>query len=204
MTTLDPVDVPGATPASVCAELRRLAAHVPAEQAIVEIGVFKARSLCHLGQGAREGRGAHVWGVDPWDLPGERKTYLESVHGSEHREGFTAPETREAAERHVSECDLGGQVTLIRGFSADVARTWDGPPVGMLYVDGDHRADGIRTDFDTWEPRLAPAAVVAFDDHCNPFRDVIVVVRELAAAGRITKPDLVHGRLAVASTPGGG
>src|SRR5690606_27245307 len=45
------------------------AARVPAEQAIVEIGVYRARTTCWLASGAQSGHGAHVWGVDPWDLP---------------------------------------------------------------------------------------------------------------------------------------
>lgn len=202
--TLD--DIPGATPLEVCAELRRLAAAVPSDLAIVELGVFKGRSVCWLGQGAAEGHGAHVWGVDPWDLPGERKTYLEHTRGLDHGEGFTNPATRNAAHEHVWQLGLNDQVTLIRGFGATVGRDWTGGPVGLLYVDGDHRADGIRADFDAWAPHLTPGAAVAFDDHCSPFADVIAVVRELATTGRITKPDLLHGRLAVARTPerGGG
>jgi predicted O-methyltransferase YrrM len=193
--------IKGATPRWLCETLYDLAATVPADQAIVEIGVFHGRSACYLGAGARSGHGAHVWAIDPWDLPGERKTYMESVHGLAHREGFTDPETRKAAEANIARFGLTDQVTPWRAFSVQAAAEWDGPPVGLLYVDGDHHAEAVRGDFEAWRPHLAPGALVAFDDHEPPFFEVIETVAALAAEGRITAPDVHGGRLALATVP---
>ena len=43
-----------------------LAARVPADKAIVEIGSLRGRSTCRLGLGAAAGLGAHVWAIDMW------------------------------------------------------------------------------------------------------------------------------------------
>lgn len=188
--------VPGHTKPKAGRVLYRLASRVPADQAVVEIGVFKGRSACYLAAGARAGRGAQVWAVDPWDLPGERYPYnWRQERPSRHQ--FTMTSTRETAEAAVRDLDLGAHVTLVRAFSADAGRSWDGPPVGLLYVDGDHRADAIRADWAAWSPHLAPGAVVAFDDHVPTCADVPLVVSELVRAGRITRPTHPTRRLAV-------
>ena len=33
-----------------------------------------------------------------------------------------------------------------------------------LWIDGDHRYEGVRSDVDCWLPHLVPNATIAFDD----------------------------------------
>jgi hypothetical protein len=113
------------------------------------------------------------------------------------RHAFTKPETREAAEAAVRDLGLEDTVTLVRGFSADVGATWDGPRIGLLHVDGDHRANAIRADWLAWRPHLAPGSVVAFDDHVRTCADVITVVSELVRTHQIDPPRMATRRLAV-------
>lgn len=178
-------------PPEVCRALYELAGYVPADQAIVEIGSYKGKSACWLGAGARAGYGAHVWAVDPWDLRG-------NVNG---RFGFSQIETRVAFGRQVDVAGVRDQITAIRGFSVEVAASWHGPPVGLLYIDGDHAESAVRGDWSAWRPHLAPGgATVVFDDLDTPRNPgVRVVVDELAPVLGCRK---VAGRLAVGSYPG--
>lgn len=169
-----PAELSGLIDAEQGAVLGRLAAEVPADQAIVEIGSFKGKSTAFLATGAKGGHGAHVYAVDPWDLPG-------NVYG---KHGFTAPEVREAFEAQLRACRVWGQVTPIRAFSTDAARDWDGPHVGLLYIDGDHEEDAVRADVAAWTQHLADGHVIVFDDldtKRNP--GVRIVVNELVAQG---------------------
>lgn len=59
---------PGLVGRPTAERLAGIAADVPADQAIVEIGVFMARTTTFLAAGAQSGNGAHVYGVDPWTL----------------------------------------------------------------------------------------------------------------------------------------
>jgi len=193
-----PADVEGLTPHAVCEVLAGLAAQVSADQAIVEIGVYKGRTACYLGAGARRGLGARVWAVDPWDLPGERRPYRYrpgSRRAERIRAAFTAASTRQAAARAVRACGLGGQVTLVRQFGQDYARRWAGPPVGLLYVDGDHNT--ARGDIDAWWPHLAEDAVITVDDYEPRFDKVVVDMDGLVSSGLVTDFRVHHGRLAV-------
>lgn len=184
-------DVPGLTPAPVCAALSDLAGRVPVTQAIVEIGVHRGRTLCYLATG-RTNDGP-VYGVDPWDLPGERPPA---------RLSFTDPQVRRDAQAAVHALGLNPRVTLIRGFSAEVAASWRGELVGLLHVDGAHDYDSVLGDVTDWYRHLAPGAIIAFDDYAgtvNPH--VAIVVDELVADGTLTWDRLAHDRLAITRVP---
>ena len=135
--------------------LAGLAGAVPEDLAVVEVGSFKGKSTAYLAAGAKDGAGAHVWAVDPWDLPG-------NVYG---KHGYNAPVVRETFERQLRSLRLWARVTAVRSFSADAAAAWDGPPIGLLFIDGDHTERAVRADLAAWSPHLAPSHVVAFDDY---------------------------------------
>jgi predicted O-methyltransferase YrrM len=138
--------------------LARLAARVPAEQAIVELGSFKGKSTCYLAAGAKDGLGAKVFAVDPWDTAGNETG----------RFGFAEHSTREAFDAQVRLMRFLSRITPIQGFAADVAETWTGPPVGLLFIDSDHREQNVAADYRAWAPHLAADATVVFDDYLSP------------------------------------
>ena len=156
---MHPADVPGHLPEPIGERLAEQAAAVPADQAIVEVGSYLGRSTCYLASGAAQGHGAHVWAVDAWDLPRP-----EHGPGSGARERFGLPETRRAFLDHLQACGVAGRVTAIQAFSVDAAKDWDGPPVGLLFLDGDHSHAAVKADWQAWKPHLAEGAAVAFDD----------------------------------------
>lgn len=178
-------DVRGYTPPDLCARLADFAAKVPADQVIVELGVFRGRTACYLGHGAKHGLGAHVTAIDPWDLPGDRRP----LNG---RRSFHDPRNRRDAEQAVSRHGLDGHVRLVRGFSVEVAAGWPGPPVGLLFIDGDHTRTGVTGDLTAWRPHLAADAPVIIDDYHRRFPEVQAVVDELAAAGQLAQPEVLR------------
>lgn len=148
----------GLVPDDVGETLLDLAAAVDRELAIVEVGSFKGKSTSYLAAGAQSGHGARVFAVDPWDLAG-------NVNG---RFGFAQSDTRKAFDRQLRSVGLRSHVTAKRGFSIDVAAKWDGPPIGLLFIDGDHAAESVSADLGAWTPHLAPRATVVFDDLDTP------------------------------------
>lgn len=48
--------------------------------------------------------------------------------------------------------------------SQDVGRDWDGPPIDLVFIDGDHSPQGCREDWDVWHPHVRPGGAVAFHD----------------------------------------
>jgi predicted O-methyltransferase YrrM len=180
------------TPLATLEPLYDLAALVPADEAIIELGTYRGASACWLAAGAQSGLGAHVWTIDPHDLPGYRTTTGRGRGGLD----FTDPAIRLDAERQIREVGLAEHVTMIRDFSVEAGQTWAGPKVGLLFIDGDHRQDAVRKDFAAWEKHLSPDAVIAFDDHNESHPGVPAAVQALVDKGIISEPALFD-RLAV-------
>lgn len=190
--TADLTRLAGLTPIETCRTLNDLAADVPADQAIVEIGTYRGMTACWLAAGAQAGHGAHVWTVDPHDLPGYRTTTGRKPGTLD----FTETKIREHAEKQIADTGHVDHVTMIRGFSTDVAQEWDGPPIGLLFIDGDHRQHAARLDFRTWQPHLHPDGIIVWDDYADSHPGVEAAARGMYERGVITEPD-VHGRIAI-------
>jgi hypothetical protein len=150
--------------------LKRYASMVPEDQAIVEIGAYKGRSMCWLAAGSNEGNKAPVFSVDLWE---EGPGYALTRNKRRIPRPYAEPTTREAYEKLRDEYGYG-LVTPIRGDSPTIARQF-GPknlqwpkPVGMLFIDGDHTEKGVAADVEAWLPKVAPDAIVAFHDMNAP------------------------------------
>lgn len=194
----DPTQAVGYTKPAPGRILERLAAKVPADQVIVEIGVFHGRSTLYLARGSAAGNRAPVHAIDPWDLPGERYPAAWAAE-KRNRSTFTLSETRRSAERNVEGSPWADVVTLRRAFGAEAGAAWDGPKVGLIHIDGNHEYPHPLQDFEAWAPHLAPSAHVLWDDWVPACPGVLQAVRELEDAGRITHAVLGKGcrRLAV-------
>lgn len=192
--------VRGLTPEEIGIALADFAAQVPRDQAIVELGVFHGKTALQMAWGASQenglGNGAHVWAIDPWDLPG-------NVYAPE---GGMA-DNRAWARYWVRGLGYSNAITLVHQFSRDAAGLWTVAPgmgglgerpVGLLYVDGDHTYAGARSDIEAWAPHLAPGARIAIDDYLNEnYSEVKQAVDDLVAEGVLAPVEVYHDRLAV-------
>lgn len=184
-------EVRGATPDEIGMALADFALQVPADQEIVELGVFQGRTALIMAWGATRGHGAHVTGIDPWDL-----------EGNVYDPPFTEIDSKRWAEYRIRELGYSDKINLVQGFSHEFAPHWnhDGQakPVGLLYVDGDHTKEGARRDIEVWAPHLAEGAVIAVDDYGHPdWPGVGEAVDELVAEGFLAPIEIYHDRLAV-------
>lgn len=149
--------------------LRRLAATIDGDHAIVEIGSYKGKSTCYLATGSKDGDGAQVFAVDPWDSEGNETG----------RFGFADPKTYKDFEDQLRKAKIKSYVTPVKGFSLDVAEDWreDGPDIGLLYIDGDHSKEAVTKDFYAWAPYLVPGhSLVLFDDYTEENPGVVEAI----------------------------
>jgi predicted O-methyltransferase YrrM len=146
-------NLPGLISEETGLTLTNLASDVNPLQAIVNIGVFKGKSTFYLAHGAGE-KGAKVWAIDPWDMIG-------NING---KHGYTELDTFNAFFNNWLVLGYKDRINVIKEFAVNVAASWEGPEVGLLFVDGDHSEESVRADYEAWKPRLASKAVVVFDD----------------------------------------
>jgi predicted O-methyltransferase YrrM len=72
----------------------------------------------------------------------------------------------------------GQSIRLVRGDShrpetvAQVERLLDGDQLDFLFIDGDHSADGVRRDFETYSRLVRPGGLVGLHDIAPPRPDV--------------------------------
>ena len=94
--------------------------------------------------------------------------------------GTFGPEDRRAFFENLLAAGVVEQVRLVNLSSEIVAPGWK-LPVGLLWIDGDHRYDAVRRDFECWEPHLR--GLVAFHDTIQPTLGSAQFVDELLADG---------------------
>lgn len=193
MLTLDELaELDGLISRDVGELLHNFAALVPADQAIVELGSYRGKSTCFLATGAALDGGAPVYAVDAWseEVSAWRAAVLSTLP-SPAFEDFTA---------QLDKAGVRDGVRIIRSLTTLAAELYDGPPVGMLYIDGDHSREAVLADFRAWRRHLAPEAVIVFDDFGvtkNP--GVALAVGDLETSGELIDVDkLKSERLAIA------
>ena len=118
---------------------------------VVEIGVYEGASAVVLCETLDARATLHL--IDPF---GEQPGAL--------RRGWAA--TPWATRRVVARAcgSSGPRLVWHVAYSADVGRSWTGPPVDLVFVDGDHLEPGVQLDWDVWSGHVAPGGHVLFHD----------------------------------------
>jgi len=148
---------------------------------IVEVGAYRGRSTVALGRGSIDGHRVPVFTIEPHQP-------FTGVLG-----GKFGPPDAGAFYRAVLETGCYHVVRLISVSSEQVVQNWQ-VPVSLLWIDGDHRYEGVRRDFESWRPYLSDAASVVFDDASDsaigPYRLISEIVgpefRKVKEFGKIT------------------
>jgi predicted O-methyltransferase YrrM len=128
---------------------RVLAGLVPGRKLIVEVGTFTGGTaecmLEHMDDDAR------LITIDPYiDLP--KVNFIDFVR----REVITV-----AASRLEK---FGDRVTQIIGDSKTIAPLFADGTVDMVFIDGDHRYEGVKADILGWMPKLKKDGVMSGHD----------------------------------------
>ncbi|MBK7876846.1 MAG: class I SAM-dependent methyltransferase [Planctomycetes bacterium] len=152
--------------------LAELAGTIEPPRCIVEVGNYRGRSTVALALGALRGKGARVFSIDP-------HTEFTGARG-----GRFGSEDQAQLYANLTRTGVGAQVNVVSLDSVSVARGWSEANVALFFVDGDHRYEAVRADFEAWRPRLALGAQVLFDD--IDFPDVQRTVTELIDGRTLT------------------
>lgn len=143
--------------------LTRLASEVD-EGCIVEIGSWRGMSTIALAKGAR----VPVYAIEPHE-------HFVGVLG-----GTFGPDDRRAFFENLLQAGVVEQVRLVNLSSEVVTPGWQ-LPVGLLWIDGDHRYEAVRRDFECWAPHLR--GKVALHDAIQPTLGPTQLIEELLAGG---------------------
>ena len=140
------------------------------EGCIVEVGAYRGRSTVALGRGSLDGNRVPVFTIEP------HQTFT-GVLG-----GRFGPADSGAFHRAMLETGCYHVVRLISLASEQIVSGWR-LPIGLLWIDGDHRYEGVRRDFESWRPHLMQGATIIFDDASDPALGPHRLIAELLLTG---------------------
>lgn len=123
---------------------------------IVEIGSARGRSTCALALACRKNGVGRVYAIDPHSI-------------NPWTEIGTGGSTETFLRGRLRDYHLDEWCEVIVAASADAARAW-ALPIDLLFIDGDHSLDGVRGDFEMFQPWFAPNALVVFHDSAWGYR----------------------------------
>ena len=124
---------------------------------IVELGVHTGLSYFVFCQSVRTHKiSAACFAIDEW-------------RGDEHA-GFYGEEVFARVEAH-NEANYADFSRLVRARFADAVSLFEDGSIDLIHIDGRHYYDDVRSDFETWLPKLSGRGVVLFHDTQERGRD---------------------------------
>lgn len=147
--------------------LSRYAANLPGGR-IVEVGSYRGKSAV-----------AFAWGLKSNPSPTKKVYCIEphrpftGIYGGEF-----GPADRGDFYEVMLKTGLFHDVALVNLSSEEVAPGWK-EQTDLVFIDGDHRYDGVKRDADCWIPKLRVGGYLVFDDATDPKIGPIKVVEEL-------------------------
>lgn len=134
-----------------------LARDLPGDGVTLEIGSFKGLATTALAMGCHLGGRAGVHTVDPHT--GDRQDL--DARGIDERPSL------EDFRMNIAAAGVDHLVTSHVMTSDDLSLCWDAGGIRLLFVDGWHSYDAVRSDLANWVPRCDPGSVVVVDDYRN-------------------------------------
>lgn len=155
-------DVRGFLPDAEGQHLYALACEAAKIGPLLEIGSYCGRSTIWLARAARSA-GTVVFAVDHHrgseeHQPGE--IFHDPVLTDDEGCFDSLPEFR----RNLAREGVEEAVIPIISDAGTLAQFWQGPPLGLVFIDGGHSLDAALGDYRDWATRVAPGGILAIHD----------------------------------------
>lgn len=138
---------------------------------IVEVGSYRGGSTVFLGRGSLDGGHVPVYAIDP------HKSFIGMLGG------VFGPKDRTAFYHAMLEQGCSEIVSLINLSSEYFAMKWE-EPIALLWIDGDHRYDSVKRDFELWMPHLEAGGIIVFDDATDPTLGPRILINEITHSNK--------------------
>lgn len=132
-------------------KLYSLAKEVNKGECIVEIGSYRGKSTLALAVGSKKSNNCPVYSIDP-------HANFVGVAGWNF-----GPADLAIKYQNICKLKAGELVYCICLRSEQVSNSWE-QPIGLLWIDGDHRYEAVKKDFFGFKPFLSENAKIAFHD----------------------------------------
>lgn len=137
---------------SECFKLHALAEN--SEYPVLNIGSYCGKSTAFLASGTKQ----KVYAIDLWDL---RAVDYEPTENDKRR-GYHQRASYEAFVANMRKYGLTN-VIPVKGDSREIGKVWN-MPLGALFIDGDHRFDWVKSDYDLFGKFIVLGGYLALHD----------------------------------------
>lgn len=138
----------------------------------VEVGVFYGGLTWYGAQIARDNFSSWV-SVDPWN-----------IGSSDLPDGWNWEDIYTGFKMNLRDACLDDFVEIKRMKSVEAAKTEADESLDLVFIDGDHAYESVKSDIDAWWPKVKKGGVMLGHDYCKKLPGVIRAVEE-----RFGKPD---------------
>ncbi|RJQ86175.1 MAG: class I SAM-dependent methyltransferase [Desulfobacteraceae bacterium] len=128
----------------------------------LEIGSYCGKSALYLGQACRQ-KGAILFSVDHHRGSEEQQPGQEYFDPSLFDARTYQMDTLGHFRRTLQAAGLEGTVVPIVATSEVTARAW-ATPLGMVFIDGGHAYETVRTDYSCWAGHIVPGGYLLIHD----------------------------------------
>lgn len=138
---------------------KRVLARLGGVKTIVEIGVWRGRFSDVLLSTMNPKK---LYLVDPWIATSEDEAedaLTTAKNGAQMEQIYNAVKNRFSNEIEA------GQVEIIRDYSANALTTFDDDSIDLIYIDGDHTYEAVKTDLDLAWKKIKPSGYIMLDDY---------------------------------------
>lgn len=137
------------------AKADRLESAAKNARVVVEIGVFGGQSFFAMGWSNPK---AKLYAIDPW-------TAADAVQivAPDAEKAFNWDDIYQTFLQDLKRYGLERQTTVLR-IPSDLAITFIREAVDLLHIDGNHDAERVMSDVQTWLPKMAEGGMIVLDD----------------------------------------
>lgn len=118
---------------------------------IIELGVWKGRSIVHLGRRVKEsGKRIRVVGIDKWthnEWDGYHRIIIcDNINGESRS-------VEQQCKDNIAAAGLSDIVQLIKGDSIESAALFDDGSVDFVWFDDTHNSEHVQREIAAWIPK---------------------------------------------------
>ncbi len=151
---------------------------------LLEIGSYCGKSTIYLAGAARE-KGTVVFSVDH-HRGSEEHQVGEEYHDPRLVDAEGRVDTLATFRETIEQAALSDAVVAVVAASKVAAAAW-ATPLGMVFIDGGHSSEAVRTDYEAWTPHLVAGGLLAihdvFEDPADGGRPPFDIYRRALEAG---------------------
>jgi len=120
---------------------------------IVEIGSWLGQSSIISSKALKRNKRGAVYCIDPFELDMKSlpPDMMKTAGELRLRSGEDA---LKLFEKNIASAKVRDYITLIRGYSHDVVKSWD-QKIDVLFIDGNHDYEAVKADLLGWEGFIA-------------------------------------------------